>query len=274
MPAERRRAAVLGHPIAHSLSPALHLAAYADLGLAWDYTRIDVTEDELAGFVDGLDDTWVGLSLTMPLKQTVLPLLDEIDPVAHATHAANTVVLAGGRRRGWNTDVAGIVAALAEAGVSAGVSHGTVLGGGSTARSAVAALQRLGAARVVVVARRPEACGDVRACAERLGVDLEVVGWEGVTGALAAPVVVSTVPAGAADALATTLPDHPGALLDVVYAPWPTVLATAWGAREGAAASGLSMLLHQAVAQVRLFTGLDPSVPVMRAALEAAAAGR
>jgi shikimate dehydrogenase len=274
MPAERRRAAVLGHPIAHSLSPQLHLAAYADLGLDWDYTRIDVTESELPGFVRGLDESWVGLSLTMPLKQTVLSLLDEIDPVAHATGSANTVVLDGGRRRGWNTDVAGIVAALAEAGVAAGAPHGAVLGGGSTARSAVAALQRLGAERVLLVARRPEACDDVRACADGLGIALEVAGWDRAAEALAAPVVVSTVPVGVADDLAGSLPTAPGALLDVVYAPWPTALAAAWAAHGGATASGLAMLLHQAVAQVRLFTGREPSVPVMRAALEAAAASR
>jgi shikimate dehydrogenase len=138
----------------------------------------------------------------------------------------------------------------------------------------VAALHRLGADRVLLVARRPEAADDVRACAERLGVRLEVAGWDRAAEALEAPVVVSTVPAGAADALCEQLPDLPGALLDVVYAPWPTALATAWTDRGGAAASGLAMLLHQAVAQVRLFTGREPSVPVMRAALEAAAAAR
>lgn len=274
MPAERRRAAVLGHPIAHSLSPALHLAAYADLGLDWDYERVDVTEDELPAFVAGLGPAWVGLSLTMPLKQTVLPLLDERDPLVDATAAANTVLLDGGRRRGWNTDVAGIVAALAEAGAGAGVARGAVLGGGSTARSAVAALQRLGAEQVLVVARRPEAADDLVACADRLGVDLEVAGWDAVGRALAADVLISTVPSGAADPLAADLPGRTGALLDVVYDPWPTPLARAWEARGGAVASGLAMLLHQAVAQVRLFTGREPSVPVMRAALEAAAAAR
>jgi shikimate dehydrogenase len=196
------------------------------------------------------------------------------DPVAHATAAANTVVLTGGRRRGWNTDVGGIVAALAEAGVAGGISHGAVLGAGSTARSAVAALQRLGADRVLLVARRPEAAADVRACADRLGVRLEVAGWDRADEALAAPVAVSTVPVGAADALCELLPERPGALLDVVYAPWPTALAAAWSGRGGAAASGLALLLHQAVAQVRLFTGREPSVPVMRAALEAAATTR
>jgi shikimate dehydrogenase len=274
MGAERRRAAVLGHPIAHSLSPALHRAAYADLGLAWDYDRVDVTSEELAGFLGGLDPSWVGLSLTMPLKQVVLEMLDEIDPVAAATGAANTVVVRDGRLLGWNTDVEGIVAALAEAGVVRGVGRATVLGGGATARSAVAALVTLGAVDVVLVARRPEACDDVRACADLLGARLEVVGWAHAAEALTAAVVVSTVPAGGADLLAGSVPAAPGALLDVVYEPWPTPLARAWAAAGGATASGLAMLLHQAVAQVRLLTGREPSVEVMRAALEAAAAAR
>ena len=274
MGAERRRAAVLGHPIAHSLSPALHRAAYDQLGLDWDYDAVDVTAEGLPGFVGGLDRSWVGLSLTMPLKQAVLPLLDEIDPVAAATGAANTVVVRDGRLLGWNTDVEGIVAALSEAGVEGGIGRATVLGGGATARSAVAALARLGAVDILLVARRPESSDDVRACADRLAVRLEVVGWERAAGALDAPVVVSTVPAGAADALTGSVPASPGALLDVVYAPWPTPLAGAWSAAGGATASGLAMLLHQAVAQVRLFTGRDPSVEVMRAALEAAAAAR
>jgi len=274
MGAERRRAAVLGHPIAHSLSPALHRAAYAELGLDWAYEVVDVTAEGLAGFVGGLDGSWVGLSLTMPLKQAVLPLLDEIDPVASATGAANTVVVRDGRLLGWNTDVEGIVAALSEAGVEGGIGRGTVLGAGATAHSAVAALAGLGAGDVVLVARRPEASDDVRACAGRLGVRLEVVGWEGAADALGEPVVVSTVPAGAVDVLAGSVPAAPGALLDVVYDPWPTPLARAWEAAGGATASGLAMLLHQAVAQVRLFTGREPSAEVMRDALDAAAAAR
>ena len=91
------RCAVLGRPIAHSLSPAMHRAAYARLELDWTYDACEVGEQDLPAFVAGLDDSWRGLSLTMPLKRAVLPLLDEVSPVASQVGAANTVVLERGR---------------------------------------------------------------------------------------------------------------------------------------------------------------------------------
>src|SRR3954465_4946696 len=92
----RSRAAVLGHPTPHSLSPSLHRAAYAALGLDdWRYDAFDVTEEGLPGFVADLDGPWAGLSLTMPLKQTVIPLLDHIEPLAQVVGAVNTVLLQG-----------------------------------------------------------------------------------------------------------------------------------------------------------------------------------
>jgi shikimate dehydrogenase len=263
---------VLGHPIDHSLSPVLHRAAYAELGLTWTYDRVDLTGDGLAAFLDSLDGSWVGLSLTMPLKTEVLPLLDEIDPVAAATGAVNTVLLGAGRRRGTNTDVDGLVAALDEHGAGRGAA--VVLGAGATARSAVAALAARGSTAVTAYVRRPAAAEDLRGTAEAVGVTLEVRAWADAGSGLGADVVVSTVPRGAADPLAGQVPTTPGTLLDVVYDPWPTPLAAAWTARGGAVASGLDLLLHQAVRQVRLMTGRDAPVAVMRAALEAAAADR
>jgi shikimate dehydrogenase len=275
MSAERRRAAVLGHPVAHSLSPVLHRAAYASLGLDWEYGLHDVTEEALPAFVESLDASWAGLSLTMPLKQAVVPLLDDIDLVALATGAVNTVVLDDDGRHGWNTDVQGIVAALDEN--SAGTGSGAVLGGGATARSAVAALARRGTSEVLLVARRPEAAAAVRETALEVGVTLEVVGWDSLLDALEADVVVSTVPRGVLDPVAPQVADAGGprgALLDVVYDPWPTALASAWSRAGGTVASGLDMLLHQAVRQVELMTGRTPSVEAMRTALTAAAAAR
>ncbi|MBI1377152.1 MAG: shikimate dehydrogenase [Frankiales bacterium] len=274
MPAEpaRRRAAVLGHPIAHSLSPVLHLAAYGELGLDWTYERVDVTEEALPAFVAGLGPEWAGLSLTMPLKHAVLPLLDSYDDVVAATGAANTVLLGEGGRRGANTDVEGVVAVLDE--LAAGRGDAVVLGGGATARSTVAALARRGTARVTAYARRPGAADDLRATAEAVGVALEVRPWDQAGSGLNAGVVVSTVPRGVADALSGAVPARAGTLLDVVYDPWPTPLAGAWAAAGGAVGSGLDLLLHQAVAQVRLMTGRTPTVAVLRAALEAAAAAR
>jgi shikimate dehydrogenase len=294
MPAEPgsavvRRAAVLGHPVGHSLSPVLHRTAYAELGLAWEYDRVDVTEAELAAFLDGLGPEWAGLSLTMPLKTAVLPLLDEIDPVARATGAVNTVVLApDGRRSGWNTDVEGMVRALGggrEPDPAARIAG--VIGGGATARSAIAAVARLGATRVRVRLRRPEAADDLRSTADAVGVELDVAGWSEVEEALTCDIVVSTVPSGVADDVAGSVPaphadqwqrdgeveDRP-TLLDVVYDPWPTPLAGAWAAAGGRVASGLDMLLHQAVAQVQLMTGRTPPDAPLRRALAAAAASR
>jgi shikimate dehydrogenase len=273
MPADRRRAAVLGHPVAHSLSPVLHLAAYSELGLDWTYERIDVTEDALPAFVDGLDEAWAGLSLTMPLKHAVLPLLDTIDPLVEVTGAANTVVLGPHGRAGHNTDVEGIQAALVEAGAG-GEAEAAVLGAGATARSALAALAAHDVGRVVVAVRRPEAGEALRTTAEALGLELTVHGWSDATELLSRPLVVSTVPAGAADVLAAVVPDRPGVLLDVVYHPWPTPLAAAWQRSGGSVASGLAMLLHQAVAQVELMTGRRPATdPLRRALASAASAG-
>ncbi len=282
-----RRAAVLGSPVAHSLSPSLHAAAYSELGLTgWFYDRVEVSEAGLAAFVEGLGDEWAGLSLTMPLKQAVLPLLDSISPLAAAVGAVNTVTFepsdtAGrSRRRGDNTDVGGIVGALGEAGVSRlrpGDGTGVVLGGGATAASAVAALAELGCREPVVVVRSSARAGVVLAAAERLDVRPRLVRWDDAPVGeqlQRADVVVSTVPSGAADQLAQTLQEQaavgarwPGVLLDVVYDPWPTALASAWVAGGGVAVDGLAMLVHQAAAQVLLWTGEAPSIEGLRAAV-------
>ncbi len=270
-----------GRPVAHSLSPALHRAAYASLGLAdWTYEAIEVDEATLADVVAArdADPNWAGLSLTMPLKQAVLPLLDSVDATVEATGACNTLVwgAAGpsGRRarHGANTDVAGLVAALTETGPpgwSPAVAH--VLGGGATAASAVLALHRLGCAAPVVHVRDPARARPVLDTAARCGSAVELQPWPdaGTAPALAAAdVVVSTAPAGAADAVAAVVPRSvTGVLLDVVYDPWPTALARAWAGAGGAVASGALMLLHQAVEQVALMTGRRPEDAPMRVAL-------
>ena len=264
------RAAVLGRPIGHSLSPVLHTSAYAALGLAdWSYTAIDCGEDELPGLVDGLGPEWAGLSLTMPLKRAALAVADSADPLATAVGAANTLVLGGGERRAYLTDVAGMAAALREAGCAAPDSA-VVLGGGGTAQAALAALCMLGLDAAVVLVRDPGRAGDLRATADRLGVELDL--RAGLAGPVpAADLVISTLPAGAADGLA---PPAGAVVLDVVYAPWPTRFAAAAAAAGGTVVSGLAMLLHQAAAQVELMTGRPAPVPAMRAALDAAVRAR
>ncbi|HEX4700315.1 MAG TPA: shikimate dehydrogenase [Actinomycetes bacterium] len=247
------RAAVLGSPIGHSLSPALHRAAYAELGLDWTYEAYDVDATGLPGFLGGLDDRWVGLSLTMPLKAAVLVHLDSSTAVVEAAGGANTVLLREGRRAGDNTDVPGMVAALAAHGVT-DVSEAAVLGGGATARSAVVALGSV-TRRVVVYVRDPRRTPGLEVAAERSGVDLAVRAWDRATDGLSAALVVATTPSGATDHLTAGLPGRPGALFDVLYDPWPTPIAAGWAARGGQVIGGLELLVHQAVLQVLLMTG-------------------
>lgn len=271
MPFDGRRAAVLGSPVAHSLSPVLHTAAYAALRLdTWRYDRHECTEDGLAGFVAGLGPEWAGLSLTMPLKRVALDVADTVSPLAAATGAANTLVLREGGRFADNTDVAGIVAALGPV-----TGRAVVLGAGGTAQAALAALREAGIDEVTVLVRSAARAGELRAAARRLGVH-PVVDEALADPARAAAVleradvVVSTLPKGAADGLRGAA----GVVLDVVYAPWPTAFAATAAAAGARVVSGLEMLLHQAVAQVELMTGHPGPVDAMRAALEDAVAAR
>ncbi|GAA4948505.1 shikimate dehydrogenase [Streptomonospora halophila] len=259
------RAAVLGSPVGHSLSPVLHTAAYSALGLAgeWSYESRECAEAELAGFLKGCDDSWAGLSLTMPLKREALRLADEAERVAREVGGANTLVLGGGRRSAYNTDVHGIAAALREAGVER-VSSAAVLGGGATAASAVAALRDLGAdadGGIALLAREPaRAAGTVEA-AERIGVRPAVAPLARIDGFLGVDVVVSTLPSGAGDAYAGAVAGCGAAVFDVVYSPWPTALAAAAQEAGRTVVGGFAMLLHQAARQVELMTGAE-SAPV------------
>jgi shikimate dehydrogenase len=263
----RTRAAVLGSPIAHSLSPALHRAAYAGLGLAWTYEAVDVDAAALPGFLAALDDSWAGLSLTMPLKEAVIPLLSELDPEARTLRSVNTVLPVEGGWRGTNTDVYGITQALLEHGLDTMPREAVVLGAGATARSAVAALLRLGAQRVVIAARRPEAAEELQGLAQAMGLPARTAGLDPDPALVRADVLISTLPGSAAEQWAGLAGDGGGVLLDASYHPWPTPLAASWG--SGRVASGRDMLLWQAVEQVRLMTGLEPDVAAMAAALPA-----
>ncbi|MFF9196170.1 shikimate dehydrogenase [Streptomyces sp. NPDC014779] len=272
----RHRAAVLGSPIAHSLSPVLHRAAYAELGLDdWSYGRFEVDEAALPGFVGELDDSWAGLSLTMPLKRAIIPLLDEITDTATSVEAVNTVVFTDdGRRVGDNTDIPGMVAALRERGVEK-VESAAVLGAGATASSALAALARICAGPVTAYVRSEARAEEMRGWGDRLGVEVRTGAWEDAAEAFAAPLVIATTPAGTTDALAEAVPDAPGTLFDVLYDPWPTRLAAAWSARGGRLVGGLDLLVHQAVLQVEQMTGRTPGpLAAMRAAGERALAER
>ncbi|MEU3775700.1 shikimate dehydrogenase [Streptomyces sp. NPDC032472] len=272
----RIRAAVLGSPIEHSLSPVLHRAAYQELGLAeWSYDRFEMDEAALPGFIAGLGPEWAGLSLTMPLKRAVIPLLDAISDTAASVEAVNTVVLTkDGRRLGDNTDIPGIIAALHERGVDS-VDSAAILGAGATASSALAALKRICTGEITAYVRSRARAEEMHQWGARLGVRVRTADWSQAPEALAAPLVIATTPAGATDALAPAVPDAPGTLFDVLYDPWPTALAAAWSERGGRLLGGLDLLVHQAVLQVEQMTGC-PAGPLaaMRAAGEAALTAR
>jgi len=257
---------VWGDPIAHSRSPQLHAAAYAVLGLDWTYGRRRVTESSFASELERLDGSWRGLSLTMPLKGVAFAAARERDRRAVLTGAVNTLLLADGEDgpgpRGFNTDVGGIVRALADEGVTA-VTDARIVGAGATATSALVALSELGVRRIDVVARRAEAVAPLAEVARRLGIEVTAAGFDTPVFD-PVPVTIATLPGDAAiaDASATALAAAGGLLLDVVYGHWPTALSAAWERAEQPAVSGLGMLLHQAVLQVRVFATGDVDVPL------------
>ncbi|WP_245847855.1 shikimate dehydrogenase [Lentzea kentuckyensis] len=269
------RAAVIGSPIEHSLSPVLHNAAYAALGLDLEYTRLECTEDRVAALVSSLGPEWVGLSCTMPTKRAALAVAASVTERAAAVGAANTLVRTDS---GWHadcTDVDGVVGALREKGFSGG-SRGVVIGAGGTATAVLAGFAALGVTSASLVVRDPSRASEALATAARVGVEVEVLSLSSVDlGALAAAsdVLVSTVPAEATVPLAEALARAPY-VLDVIYDPWPTPVASAVEASGSRLATGLDMLLHQAFGQVEQFTKLAAPQEVMRSALAAALAAR
>ncbi|MCZ4500781.1 MAG: shikimate dehydrogenase [Marmoricola sp.] len=272
-PVEVTRCAVLGSPIEHSLSPVLHRAAYAELGLRWTYQAIDVEEQELDEFVRGLDRSWRGLSLTMPLKRTVMPLLDDLDPWARVSGAANTVILNHGARTGYNTDIPGAIAALRER-VRGPFTSAVVLGGGATAASMLLALGELGCEHARLLVREPSRAVETVEAVARFerGPQIEV-------GTLGDPVgeadlVVSTIPAAAQTPWLVRSADPCPVVFEVLYDPWPTPLAAAALVSGRILVSGLDLLINQAALQVRLMTNRPAPLAAMRAAGEGALAAR
>ncbi|HYO39564.1 MAG TPA: shikimate dehydrogenase [Nocardioidaceae bacterium] len=265
---------MLGSPISHSLSPVLHRTAYAELGLAWDYSAHEVTEATLPGFLDGLDAAWRGLSLTMPLKRAVVPLLDELSARAAQAAAANTVVLEDGRRTGHNTDVPGVTQAVRER-YDGPVTRAVVVGGGATAASAVLGLADLGCRQFTVLVREESRAAETVAAAARHpgspAVDVRRIG----SPAPDADILVSTIPADAQRAEVVALGEEVRVVFDVIYDPWPTPLASGTRATGAVLVSGLDLLVHQAALQVELMTGAgEAPLEAMREAGERALAAR
>lgn len=263
------RCAVLGDPIAHSLSPVLHRAAYDVLGLDWTYDAHRVDEPGLTGFLDGLDDSWRGLSLTMPLKRAVLPLATSVSERAQAAGAANTLVLVDGERRADNTDIPGAVAAIRER-YDGPLESATILGGGATATSLGIALAELGVRRIDLLVRSAARAVETVEVLRALPAGIEVVVGDLATDPVVGDLVASTIPAAAQTPDLVARCGAAAVIFEALYHPWPTPLAASAGGRP--LVGGLDLLVHQAALQCAQFTGLSAPLDAMRAAGEAALA--
>lgn len=262
------RCAVLGSPIAHSLSPAMHRAAYAALGLDWRYDAFEVAEDELRGFLATAGDDLRGLSLTMPLKRVALELADTVDPVADLIGAANTMLFApDGSRSAHNTDVPGLVSAFAERGIT-GADTAVILGGGATAASTLAALRGgLKVSEVTLVVRDTAKAERLLDLAAALDLKTSVTDFQQVEQIGGFDLCVSTLPGGAVDPWAEHFAQVAPVVFDVAYHPWPTQLAIAAHRIGTELLNGLDLLVHQATLQVEMMTGRSPApLAAMRAA--------
>jgi shikimate dehydrogenase len=267
------RCGVLGDPIDHSLSPVLHRAAYAELGLeGWEYAARRVSSGDLPWFLGTLDGSWRGLSLTMPLKREAMPLVVSMSHRAARAGAVNTLVRTTYGWAGDNTDLPGAVNAIRERAGSAAESlrRGVILGAGATAASTGLALVELGVTEITLLARSADRATETASVLAASGCDVLVQPLEL---RVDADVVVSTLPVEAqTPALLQRWAGSP-VVFDVVYDPWPTPLATAAASAGAATVSGLDLLVHQAALQLELFTGRAAPLEQMRAAGEAALAG-
>lgn len=256
--------AVLGSPISHSLSPVLHKAAYAQLGLPHTFEAIDVNIDQFKSFFSGLDDEWLGLSITMPLKEVAFEVATKVSNVAKQTGAINTLIFKDGVQAD-NTDVYGISKSLRNAGCT-NPKTATIIGAGATTRSAIAALAGLGIEGILIIARNPQKSATCIDLGNELGISIDA------TSSIedkffATDVTINATPIGVADDFVHHLGQARGVLLDVVYNPWPTKLAAAWKSKSLTAVPGHQMLLNQAVRQIELFTNLVPDADVMQEAM-------
>jgi shikimate dehydrogenase len=268
-----RVAAVIGSPVRHSLSPALHNAAFEQLGVDWVYTAFDVPHGRAQAAVDAMRALGIGgLSVTMPLKESIAQAVDSLDPAATALRSVNTVVpQADGSLRGYSTDGAGFVASLAAAGVDVDGRTVCVLGAGAAARAIIDALGRAGVARIAVLNRT-------------FSTAQEATHLAGAVGAIGAAhdvrdadLVINATSIGMGS---DDLPCDPAVLrvgqvvADIVYHPRDTALLQAARAAGATTVDGLGMLVHQAALQQQLWHGHLPDVAVMAAAAERELAAR
>jgi shikimate dehydrogenase len=265
--AATRVAAVIGSPVAHSLSPALHNAGFAALGVDWVYTAFDVAAGGTEAALAAMSTLGIGgLSVTMPHKEAAADLVDELDPAAAALRSVNTIVLLGnGRLKGYSTDGAGFVASLAANDVDLRAQRVCVVGGGGAARAIADAVARAGAADVAVVNRSP----DRAAAAAALAGDVGRVGTPVDIGAADVVVNATSVGMGSSETPWDVALIRSGQVVaDIVYHPRSTALLVAAEQRGARTVEGLGMLVHQAILQQQLWTGLAPDSAVMWLAAE------
>ena len=242
------KAAVLGSPIGHSLSPTLHNCAYEVLGWDWEYTAVEVKGGELAKFIAANRKTFRGLSLTMPLKEEALLVADSLDPLVKRINAANTLIFEENEVSAYSTDVSGFVQALAKAEVSI-PNEITILGGGATARSAIAAVD--GRGRTITVYSRSASRG-AQLINSSISATVVVKDWAEAQSGLSANLVIATTPTGATDHLIPTASN--GTLFESLYSPWPTKLLAKWQGVGGKYLDGLDLLVEQGIGQIELMS--------------------
>lgn len=260
--------AVIGSPISQSKSPIIHRAGHRVLGLDWNYSAVETSEGRLLQFIETLDFSWHGLSVTMPLKLEATRLASELDPVAEETGVTNTLLRTQAGWKGFNTDVFGIQSALRDWFV-AEEPRVIILGSGATATSAAFAVFKSNTqARVTLIARNQIAAKQTKSLAAKSGFNIDIRSFRALNRSLAtADVVISTLPAGALDTYATKLGKHwfykpKGLFFDVAYSSWPSTFAAAWLARSLPAVSGIEMLIFQAIGQLRVFTSGSADIPL------------
>ena len=261
-----RHLAVLGSPIEHSKSPSIHSAAYRTLQLNWDYSKLDISANHLLQFLETLDSDWLGLSLTMPLKEEAARVASEKSNLVLATGVANTLLKTTGGWAAHNTDVFGIQRAV-QGVVDFTPKTVAIIGSGATATSAVFAVAEIyGSAKITVFARNTDAAAELKQRAKASSIDVRVKGFKALTKALTGfDLVISTLPSGALDVAAIKLrrsifSKPKGVLLDVAYHPWPSEAAKTWAHTKLTCISGIEMLIWQAIAQIRIFNHNDMSV--------------
>ena len=261
------QAAVLGSPIGHSLSPTLHKCAYDVLGWDWEYTAIEVKSGELAQFIAANRNTFRGLSLTMPLKEEALLVADSLDPLVKRINAANTLIFEENQVSAYSTDVSGFVQALAKAEVSI-PNEITILGGGATARSAIAAVD--GRGRTITVYSR-SASRAAQLINSSISATVVVKDWNEAQSGLSANLIIATTPTGATDHLIPT--ESTGTLFESLYSPWPTKFLAKWQGLGGKYLDGLDLLVEQGIGQIELMAHEPLNIDLRSLAVTMRAAG-